>query len=46
MQATKLQRLCGEYMLLKHAMLAKKLEVITEAGKKGVLNHILIQMEW
>ncbi len=42
----KLQRLCGEYRILKHELVKKKLEIITQANKTGLMNQLMIQMEW
>jgi hypothetical protein len=41
-----LERLCGEYGLLKFELQKKKLEIIKTAHELGLQEHIMKQMEW
>jgi len=44
-QKKKLQQLCGDYQLLRHELIKKKLEMITYANEIGLGEHLALQLD-
>ena len=44
-QKKKLQQLCGDYQVLRHEMIMKKLEMISYANEIGLSEHLDLQLD-
>jgi hypothetical protein len=44
-QKKKLQQLCGDYQVLRHEMINKKIEMISYANELGLSEHLALQMD-
>ena len=41
----KLQQICGDYLVLRHELIKKKIEMIAYANELGLGEHLALQMD-